>query len=155
MSVFGRARLRTLRNVYIVGSPTVGPTSSSVRLRIYVPSHNIVDCDVKQPIHPHPSYYEWVYWCFTSHATIFPLYPREDPGVKSRMCPPFPSVLLKATKQLNGAVSGNNRTKRVAPCRCLDGHVKETYEMSMAFGARPQVQLLRSARTSMCRQIYN
>ena len=38
-SVLGRARLRTLRNVYGVGSPTVGPTSSSVRLHIYVPSH--------------------------------------------------------------------------------------------------------------------
>ena len=24
--------------------------------------------------------------------------------------------------------------KRVAPCRCLDGHVKEPYEMSMALG---------------------
>ena len=31
--------LKTLRNVYGVGSPTVGPTSSSVRLHIYVPSH--------------------------------------------------------------------------------------------------------------------
>ena len=29
----------TLRNVYGVGSPTVGSTSSSVRLHIYVPSH--------------------------------------------------------------------------------------------------------------------
>ena len=34
-SLLGRARLRTLRNVYGVGSPTVGPTSSSVRLHIY------------------------------------------------------------------------------------------------------------------------
>ena len=39
VSVFGRARKRTLRNVYDVWSPTVGPTSSSVRLHIYVPSH--------------------------------------------------------------------------------------------------------------------
>ena len=27
--------------------------------------------------------------------------------------------------------------KRVAPYRCLDGHVKEPYEISMASGARP------------------
>ena len=40
-------------------------------------------------------------------------------------------------RRLNGAVSQNNRIKRVAPCWCLDGHVKEPYEMSMALGARP------------------
>ena len=40
MSVLERARLRTLRNVYGVGSPTVGPTFSvRLRLHIYVPSH--------------------------------------------------------------------------------------------------------------------
>ena len=32
---------------------------------------------------------------------------------------------------LNGAVSRNNRIKRLAPCRCLDGHVNESYEMSI------------------------
>ena len=37
-------------------------------------------------------------------------------------------------RRLNGAVSRNNRIKRLAPCRCLDGHVKEPYEMSMALG---------------------
>ena len=41
VSVLGRARSRTLRNVYGVGSPTVGPTSSSVRRHIYVPSHKM------------------------------------------------------------------------------------------------------------------
>ena len=39
-------------------------------------------------------------------------------------------------RHLNGVVSRNNRIKRFAPCRCLDGHVKEPYEMFMAFGAR-------------------
>ena len=34
--VLGRVLSRTLRNVYGVGSPTVGPTSS-VHLNIYVP----------------------------------------------------------------------------------------------------------------------
>ena len=29
--------------------------------------------------------------------------------------------------------------KRLAPCRCLDGHVKEPYEMPMALGAQPEV----------------
>ena len=33
----------------------------------------------------------------------------------------------------------------------LDGHVKEPYEISMALGARPQVQLLQYACTYMCR----
>ena len=46
--------------------------------------------------------------------------------------------------------------KRVTPCRCLDGHVKEPYEMSIALGARPYVQLLlQSACTSMYRHKYN
>ena len=40
-------------------------------------------------------------------------------------------------RRLNGSVSRNNCVKRLAPCRCLDGHVKEPYEMSMALGARP------------------
>ena len=34
-------------------------------------------------------------------------------------------------------ISRNNRIKRVTPCRCLDGHVKETCEMYMVLGARP------------------
>ena len=38
--------------------------------------------------------------------------------------------------RLNRAGSRNHRIKRVAgPCRFLDGHVKEPYEMSMALGA--------------------
>ena len=37
VSVLGRARLRTLHYVYGVGSQTVGSTSSSVRLQVYVP----------------------------------------------------------------------------------------------------------------------
>ena len=31
-------------------------------------------------------------------------------------------------RRLKGAVSRNNRIKRMAPCRCLDGHVKEKRE---------------------------
>ena len=56
-------------------------------------------------------------------------------GAKSRMCPPYPQRDRK--RRLNGAVCRNHRIKRVVPCRCLDGHVKEPYEMSMALGARP------------------
>ena len=41
--------------------------------------------------------------------------------------------------RLNGAVSRNNR-KRVAPVGAFDGHAEESYEMSMALGARLKVQ---------------
>ena len=41
------------------------------------------------------------------------------------------SVSLACRKRrLNGAVSRNNR-KKGGPVRCLDGHVKEPYEMSI------------------------
>ena len=71
----------------------------------------------------------------TKHFDYTTIAPSWGPGVKSRMCPPYPKRDRK--RRLNGAVSRNNRIKRVAPCRCLDGHVKEPYEMSMALGARP------------------
>ena len=76
-------------------------------------------------------------------------------GVKSIMCmSTISSAFCK--KRLNGAVSRNNPIKRMAPCQCLDGHVKEPYKISMALGARPKVQLLlQSACTSMCRHIYD
>ena len=75
-------------------------------------------------------------------------------GFKSRMCPQYPQLDRK--RRLNGAVCRNHRIKRVVPCRCLDGHVKEPYEMSMASGARPQDKLLlQSACTSMGRHIYD
>ena len=55
--------------------------------------------------------------------------------VKSRMCPPYPQ--RDPERRLIGAVCRNHRIKRFVPCRCLDGHVKESFEMSMAFGAGP------------------
>ena len=61
--------------------------------------------------------------------------PREGPDMTSIMCPPDPHRDRK--RRLNGAVCRNHRIKRVVPCRCKDGHVKEPYEMSMALGARP------------------
>ena len=45
-----------------------------------------------------------------------PYQPREGPGVKSRMCPPYPKRDRK--RRLNGAVCRNHRIKRVVPCRC-------------------------------------
>ena len=39
-------------------------------------------------------------------------------------------------RRLIWAVCRNHRIKRLVPCQCLDGHVKEPYEMSMALGAR-------------------
>ena len=44
------------------------------------------------------------------------IFPREGPGVKSRMCPPYPQRDRK--RRLNGAVCRNHRIKRVVPCRC-------------------------------------
>ena len=43
-------------------------------------------------------------------------FPREGPGVMSRMCPPYPQRDRK--RRLNGTVCRNHRTKRVVPCRC-------------------------------------
>ena len=53
------------------------------------------------------------------------------PGFKSRMCPPYPKRDRK--RRLNGAVCRNHRIKRLVPCRCFNGHVKEPYEMSTAW----------------------
>ena len=80
----------------------------------------------------------WIKFCRNPWTNSFKLkidLPREGTGVKSRMCPPYPQRDRK--RRLNGAVCRNHRIKRVVPCRCLDGHVKEPYEMSMALGARP------------------
>ena len=66
-------------------------------------------------------------------SLFFIKYPREDPGIKSRMCSPYPQ---RRKRRLNWAVSRINRIKRLDPCWCLDRHVKEPYEMSMALGAR-------------------
>ena len=57
------------------GSPTVGPTSSPVRLRI---NWNFVEYDVKEPIHSIPLDLNlfcccWIY-CLTSQSTIFQSY---------------------------------------------------------------------------------
>ena len=70
------------------------------------------------------------------------------------MCPPYPQRDRK--RRLNGAVCRNHRIKRLVPCRCLNGHVKEPYEMSMSLGAWPYVQLLLQSActsTSMCRHL--
>ena len=57
--------------------------------------------------------------------------PRGDPGFKSRMCPSYlHACRKKATKM--GRFLGIT-VKRGIPCRCLDGHVKQPYEMSMAW----------------------
>ena len=55
MWVLGRSRVRTIRNVYGAGSPTVSPTSffwsACISMYRHIYDWNIVDCDVKQPIH--------------------------------------------------------------------------------------------------------
>ena len=51
-----------------------------------------------------------------------------------RIGPPYPKRVVKSdlTERFLGIT-----VKRVAPGRCLDGHVEEHYEMYMALGARP------------------
>ena len=70
---------------------------------------------------------------------LMPPPPRQDAGMgkgfKTRIRPPYPQRVVKS--DFNGAMCRNHRLKRVVPCRCLDGHIKEPYEMSMALGARP------------------
>ena len=54
---------------------------------------------------------------------FFILYPPvRARGVKSRMCPPYPQRDRK--RRLNGAVCRNHRIKRVVPCRCWTGTLK-------------------------------
>ena len=73
-------------------------------------------------------------------------------GVKSRMCPPYPQRDRK--RRLNGAVCRNHRIKRVVPCRCLDGHVKEPYEMSMAWEPDRRSNFFFSPPAHLCAVTY-
>ena len=68
----------------------------------------------------------------TLHINSAPVRAR---GLCRECAPPYPQRDRK--RRLNGAVCRNHRIKRLVPCRCLDGHVKEPCEMSMALGARP------------------
>ena len=45
--------------------------------------------------------------------------------------------------------------KRVAPCRCLDGHFKESYEMSMAWEPNRRSNFFFSLPAHLCAVIYN
>ena len=63
-------------------------------------------------------------YCYLKYFTLSP-----------ECAPPYPQRDRK--RRLNGAVCRNHRIKRLVPCRCWDGHVKEPCEMSMALGARP------------------
>ena len=51
-------------------------------------------------------------------------------GLKTRICPPYPHARHK--RRLKGRFLGIT-LKRLAPYRCLDGHLKEPYEMPMAW----------------------
>ena len=73
-------------------------------------------------------------------------------GVKSRMCPPYPQRDRK--RRLIGAVCRNHRIKRVVPCRCLDGHVKEPYEMSMAWEPDRRSNCFFSPPAHLCAVTY-
>ena len=81
-----------------------------------------------------------------------PTPPHEGLGVKSRMCPPYPQRDRK--RRLNGAVCRNRRIKRVVPCRCQDVHVKEPYEMSMAWEPDRRSNFFFSPPAHLCAVTY-
>ena len=68
------------------------------------------------------------------------------------MCPPYPQRDRK--RRLNGAVCRNHRIKRLVPCRCLDGHVKEPYEMSMAWEPDRRSNFFFSPPAHLCAVTY-
>ena len=74
---------------------------------------------------------EYVYWYIFTYSSVPIEYsyrqgrtgsegmytgPCEGPGVKTRMCPPYPQRDRK--RRLNWAVCRNHRIKRLVPCRC-------------------------------------
>ena len=75
-------------------------------------------------------------------------------GGKSRMCPPYPQCVVKGDSIGRGAVCRNHRIKRLVPCRCLDGHVKEPYEMSMALGADHRSNFFFNSPAHLCAVTY-
>ena len=58
-------------------------------------------------------------------------FPVRARGLSRECAPPYPQRDRK--RRLNGAVCRNHRIKRLVPCQCYDWHVKEPYEMSMAW----------------------
>ena len=68
------------------------------------------------------------------------------------MCPPYPQRDRK--RRLNGAVCRNHRIKRVVPCRCMDKHVKEPYEMSMAWEPDRRSNFFFSPPAHLCAVTY-
>ena len=84
--------------------------------------------------------------------SLHPPPPVRARGVKSRMCPPYPQRDRK--RRLIGAVCRNHRIKRVVPCRCLDGHVKEPYEMSMAWEPDRRSNFFFSPPAHLCAVTY-
>ena len=68
-------------------------------------------------------------------SLIINIHPVGTLGFKTRIAPPYPHARRK--RRLNWGGFLGITIKRFAPYRCLGGHVKEPYEMSMALGARP------------------
>ena len=77
--------------------------------------------------------------------------PREGPGVKSRMCPPYPQRDRK--RRLNGAVCRYHRIKRVVPCRCRTGTLK-TLRNVYGVGSQTVGKTSSSIRLHICAVIY-
>ena len=88
------------------------------------------------------------------YQAIFPcrLSPVRARGVKWRMCPPYPERDRKSRRI--GAMCRNHRIKRVVLCRCLDGHVKEPYEISMAWEPDRRSNFFFSLPAHLCAVTY-
>ena len=68
------------------------------------------------------------------------------------MFPPYPQRDRK--RRRIWAVCRNHRIKRVVPCRCLDGHIKEPYEMSMAWEPDRRSNFFFSPPAHICAVTY-
>ena len=79
--------------------------------------------NIPEPPPPHwHALYTPKYSPDTEEAGYLLLRPPWGPGVKLRMCPPYPQRDRK--RRLNGAVCRNHRIKRMVPCRCWTGTLK-------------------------------
>ena len=115
----------TLRNVYGVGSPTVGTTSSSVRLHI----------------------------CAVTYMTEISLHValnnQSDSSDKSNTTSVSPAC---RKRRLNWAVCWNHRIKRVVPCRCRTGTLKNPAKYLWRW--EPYVSSTSSIRLYICAVTY-
>ena len=73
-------------------------------------------------------------------------------GVKSRMCPPYPQRDRK--RRLNGAMCRNHRIKRVVPCRCRTGTLKNPAKCLWRWEPDRRYNFFFNPPAHLCRHIY-